>query len=151
MLFIKKFDFKVVTKWLRRKKKVWDELVMKSHLLSIFNFSSWYGQKNCIKTKYIYKKIFYYQKKKQHTIRARNGNIQLCKKIHVCNINQFYWPVMMHERPTQDTWANLVVKSPTTRLNPAKCSLLKSVPTLGSVSITGSCDVPASWQTSMRR
>lgn len=99
----------------------------------------------------IYIKRFFITKKKQHTIRARNGNIQLCKKIHVCNINQFYWPVMMHERPTQDTWANLVVKSPTTRLNPAKCPLLKSVPTLGSVSITGSRDVPASWQTSMRR
>lgn len=27
---------------------------MKSQLISIFNFSSWYGQKNCIKTIYIY-------------------------------------------------------------------------------------------------
>lgn len=133
------------------KKKVWDELVMKSHLLSIFNFSSWYGQKNCIKTKYIYKKIFYYQKKNNIRYVPEMGTFNYAKKIHVCNINQFYWPVMMHERPTQDTWANLVVKSSTTRLNPAKCPLLKSVPTLGSVSITGSCDVPASWQTSMRR
>lgn len=116
---------------------------MKSQLLSIFNFSSWYGQKNCIKTKYIYIKIFYYQKKKRN-IRyvPEMGTFNYAKKIHVCNINQFYWPVMMHERPTQDTWANLVVKSSTTRLNPAKCPLLKSVPTLGSVSITGSRDVP---------
>lgn len=39
---------------------------MKSQLISIFNFSSWYGQKNCIKTIYIYIhiKIFYYQKTK---------------------------------------------------------------------------------------
>lgn len=130
---------------------------MKSQLLSIFNFSSWYGQKNCIKTIYIYIhiKIFYYQKQKQKKKNIRYvpkmGTFNYAKKIHVCNINQFYWPVMMHERPTQDTWANLVVKSPTTRLNPAKCPLLKSVPTLGSVSITGSRDVPASWQTSMKR
>lgn len=93
------------------------------------------------------------QKTKKNNIRyvPEMGTFNYAKKIHVCNINQFYWPVMMHERPTQDTWANLVVKSPTTRLNPAKCPLLKSVPTLGSVSITGSRDVPASWQTSMKR
>lgn len=31
----------------------------------------------------------------------------------------------MHERPTQDTWTNLVVKSPTTRQNPAKMSVIE--------------------------
>lgn len=53
---------------------------MKSYLLSIFNFSSWYGQKNCIKTKYIYKKIFYYQKKNNIRYVPEMGTFNYAKK-----------------------------------------------------------------------
>lgn len=68
---------------------------MKSQLLSIFNFSSWYGQKNCIKTIYIYTyKDFLLPKKKKQKKNIRYvpemGTFNYAKKIHVCNINQFY-------------------------------------------------------------
>lgn len=90
---------------------------MKSQLLSIFNFSSWYGQKNCIKTIYIYIhiKIFYYQKQKQkkkHTIRARNGNIQLCKKkymsVTLINFIDRSWCTSApHKTREQTSWSKV--------------------------------------------
>lgn len=111
MLFIKKFDFKVVTKWLRRKKKVWDELVMKSHLLSIFNFSSWYGQKNCIKTKYIYKKIFYYQKKNNIRYVPEMGTFNYAKKymsVTLINFIDRSWCTSApHKTREQTSWSKV--------------------------------------------